>query len=65
MASHIDLARDICENALKIITIVLFINFYILAEHFLRHISFKNDKKCFLCHPFCRCYKEFFIIFNL
>jgi hypothetical protein len=45
MASHIDPARDICDNAIKITAMVLFI--FISAENLLHHFSFKYHKKFF------------------
>jgi hypothetical protein len=38
MASHIDPARGICENSLKITVTVLLIYFYILTEIFLHYL---------------------------
>jgi hypothetical protein len=48
MASHIDPAMYMGQNALKISFMVLFIEIYILAEFFLKHLSFRSYKECFL-----------------
>jgi hypothetical protein len=48
MASHIDLARDTCENANKITAVLLFINFDTLVENVLHYLSFKHHKEFFL-----------------
>ncbi len=43
MFIHINSARDICENAFKRV-MMLFINFYVLAENCLQNLSFKAIK---------------------
>ncbi len=65
MAYHIDLARLICQNALKIIVMLLFTSFYILAENFLHDISFRQLKERFLNYPFYRRHKCYFILYFL